>query len=168
MRQAGRDEAAIARDRNTDREAVSFRINTGALSVAQEEILFFDVTPRDLAAVWGIEALSKQMSTQLTPSRSTCVCLQSKFLVCACWEDGGGGTCTQRLVDLDLLIYMFKIYRWYFREIRLLLYFYFTYIMLLVVFICVHSLFFFSCASFFIAPANCFYELSVGFEAKNL
>lgn len=51
MRQAGRDEAAIARDRNTDREAVSFRINTGALSVAQEEILFFDVTPRDLAAV---------------------------------------------------------------------------------------------------------------------
>lgn len=45
--------ATTARDRQKrgPRESQRFRINTGALSVAQEEILLFDVKPYDLAAV---------------------------------------------------------------------------------------------------------------------
>lgn len=62
-----------SRQKDREWDSLTFRINTGALSVAQEEIIFFDVKPCVLTAVWGIEALSKQMSTLLTPSRSVCV-----------------------------------------------------------------------------------------------
>lgn len=63
------------RQAETQRARQSFRINTSALRVTQEEILFFDVKSCDPAAAWGIEAQSKRMSTPLTPSRSTCASL---------------------------------------------------------------------------------------------
>lgn len=63
-------DTATDRQKHRQRDSQPFRINTGALSVAQEEIIFFDVKPCVLAGVWGIEILSKQTSAPLTPSRS--------------------------------------------------------------------------------------------------
>lgn len=89
---------AISTDRQKHRQwdSRTFRINTGALSVAQEEILLFDVKPCDLGAVWGIEAPSKQTSTPLTPSRSMCVCLSKFWHVHMC-------TYVQKRMQTDIL-----------------------------------------------------------------
>lgn len=53
-RQAGRQGSDDGNHRQTETQTArqsDFRINTRALRVAQEDILFFDVKPCDLAAV---------------------------------------------------------------------------------------------------------------------
>lgn len=85
------------RQKHKQRDSQPFRINTGALNVAQEEIIFFDVKPCVLAGVWGIEVLSKQTSAPLTPSRSVVCVSSSLYPVYMCTETMDGGSCTQNL-----------------------------------------------------------------------